>query len=395
MKQIITSLLDTDMYKFSMGQVIYHQFSEYTTTWTFKNRSNAFFTKEMVKEIIRQIKLFCNLSFQEDELNYLKSITWMKDSYIDFLRLWHPRFEDFIISTASTCGLVIEAKGSWLNTSMYEVPVLAIVNEVYYYYMENKKSNIINSSFKAKLKTKEIDLQKTYNIPCFSEFGTRRRLSKEMQELVIQTFKDYPEFVGTSNVYFAWKYGLKPMGTMAHELCMCIGQGNHKHNPAYSNWYTLEAWVKEYGILNGIALTDTIGTDIFLKDFQLTYATLFSGVRHDSGDPIEWGEKMIKHYQDLGIDPMTKTLLFSDNLSFSKATKIANRFEGRAKVAFGIGTYLTNDTYRPPLNIVMKVTSCNESPVAKISDTNGKNMCKDYKYNDYLISTIKWRLNNN
>ena len=182
---------------------------------------------------------------------------------------------------------------------------------------------------------------------------------------------------------------------MAHELCMCIGQGNHKHNPAYSNWYTLEAWVKEYGILNGIALTDTIGTDIFLKDFQLTYATLFSGVRHDSGDPIEWGEKMIKHYQDLGIDPMTKTLLFSDNLSFSKATKIANRFEGRAKVAFGIGTYLTNDTYRPPLNIVMKVTSCNESPVAKISDTNGKNMCKDYKYNDYLISTIKWRLNNN
>lgn len=163
---------------------------------------------------------------------------------------------------------------------------------------------------------------------------------------------------------------------MAHEWIMCVGQGNHKHNPAYSNWYALDWWVKEYGILNGTALTDAITTDCFLRDFQLTYATLFSGVRHDSGDPFEWGEKMIRHYESLGIDPKTKTLLFSDSLDFERADKIASYFAGRVKIAFGIGTYISNDTDVPALNIVMKTTKCNGMDVAKISDTPGKGMCK-------------------
>ena len=181
---------------------------------------------------------------------------------------------------------------------------------------------------------------------------------------------------------------------MAHEWIMCVGQGNHKHNPAYSNWYAMDSWVKEYGVLNGIALTDAITTDCFLKDFQLTYATLFSGVRHDSGDPIEWGEKMIEHYKSLGIDPKTKTLLFSDSLDFEKATKIRRYFKDKAQVAFGIGTYIANDTDVPALNIVMKTTYCNGMDVAKVSDCAGKGMCKNDAYVEYLNRCINWRMEN-
>ena len=154
----------------------------------------------------------------------------------------------------------------------------------------------------------------------------------------------------------------------------------------------MESWIKEYGILNGTALTDTITTDCFLKDFNLTYATLFSGVRHDSGDPYEWGEKIIKHYKELGIDPQTKTLLFSDSLNFQKADKIFRYFRGKAKVAFGIGTYISNDTDVEPLNIVMKVTKCNGQDVAKLSDIEGKGMCKNPEYIEYLQRCIDWRM---
>ena len=150
--------------------------------------------------------------------------------------------------------------------------------------------------------------------------------------------------------------------------------------------------MKEYGVLNGIALTDTITTDCFLKDFQLTYSTLFSGVRHDSGDPFAWGEKMIAHYQSLGINPKTKTLLFSDSLDFERANELRKAFKDRVTVAFGIGTYIANDTCEEALNIVMKTTACNGMDVAKISDTPGKEMCKNEDYVDYLTRCINWRL---
>lgn len=237
-----------------------------------------------------------------------------------------------------------------------------------------------------------------YQLGNFSEFGLRRRLSSEAQELAVYKLAKaepvFGNFVGTSNVYLAKKFNVAPVGTMAHEWIMCIGQGNHKHNPAYSNWYALDAWVKEYSVLNGTALTDTITTDCFLEDFQLTYATLFSGVRHDSGDPYEWGDKIISHYKKLGIDPRTKTLLFSDSLDFDRATKLYHYFKDRAKVAFGIGTYLSNDTDVPALNIVMKVSKCNEHDVAKLSDAPEKEMCKNPNYVDYLQRCISWRMQN-
>ena len=404
---IIVSLLETDMYKFSMGQAIYHQFSDYKTTWTFKCRNkDVHFTEEMVEEIREQIKHFCTLRFTEDELDYLENVKWMKGSYVDFLRLWQARYADFKITTDAECGLSIETFGTWLNTSLYEIPTLAIVNEVYFRMAYNYDELL--KSFKERLSAKVAALEadeadeaqgkNVYRLGSFSEFGLRRRLSSEAQELAVQELvghnKDYKDSacIGTSNVYLAKKWNVTPVGTMAHEWIMCTGQGNHKHNPAYSNWYALDAWVKEYGILNGIALTDTITTDCFLKDFQLTYSTLFSGVRHDSGDPFAWGEKLISHYESLGIDPKRKTLLFSDSLDFARADELRKAFRDRVTVAFGIGTYIANDTCEEPLNIVMKTTACNGMDVAKISDTPGKEMCKNADYVDYLTRCIRWRL---
>lgn len=396
--QIINSLLETDMYKFSMGQTIFHQFTSYKTTWTFKCRNkDVHFSEEMVEEIRQQIAAFCGLRFTEEELDYLDNITWIKGSYVDFLRLWQPRYEEFTITTDAPCGLSIEAAGTWLNTTMYEIPILAIVNEVYF-RMAYDYDELLEQ-FKTRLSQKVEMLEKNkYRLNTFSEFGLRRRLSAQAQEIAVEALTNLKDtdskFIGTSNVYLAKKYNLKPIGTMAHEWIMCTGQGNHKHNPAYSNWYALDAWVKEYGILNGIALTDTITTDCFLRDFQLTYATLFSGVRHDSGDPYEWGEKMIAHYKKLGIDPGTKTLLFSDSLDFEKATQIYDHFKDKVQVAFGIGTFISNDTNVPALNIVMKTTKCNGMDVAKISDIAGKSMCKNPDYVDYLNRCIEYRMNN-
>lgn len=403
-KQIITSLLDTDSYKFSMGQCIFHHYPEYTTTWNFRCRNkDTFFTQEMVDEITEQIKMYCNLTFKQDELDYLETIPWMKKSYINFLKIWHPRFEDFKIEKTNTgCQMKIEATGTWLNTSMYEIPVLAIVNEVYFKQKYNYTDLLFNFKTETDEKIKKL-ISGEYELSAFSEFGTRRRLSMEAQRYLIEKMVENRQqfrnavFVGTSNVLLAKEYGIKPVGTLAHELVQCIGQGTHKHNPAYSNYYTMRAWVNEYQTQNGTFLTDTITTDAFLRDFNLTYATLFSGVRHDSGDPIEWGEKILAHYKKLNIDPTTKTLLFSDSLDFERATKIYNHFKGQAKIAFGIGTYLSGcPIYGEihPLNIVMKVIECNGSPCAKLSDVEGKVMTVDNDYVDYLRRTISWRLNN-
>ncbi|MBQ3294991.1 MAG: nicotinate phosphoribosyltransferase [Erysipelotrichaceae bacterium] len=398
MEQIIKSLLENDLYKFSMGQAIYHQYSDYKTTWTFRCRNEGVrFTPEMIDEIKHQIRLYCDLRFQEDELEYLHNIKWIKGSYVDFLRLWKPRYEDFHISEGENGELLLETMGTWLNTSMYEVPTLAIVNEVY--FRMSYDHDKLFEEFKKRADEKALKVSKgEYRLGSYSEFGLRRRLSGEAQDYIVRKLKDTKAensfFLGTSNVYLARKYDLTPVGTMAHEWIMCVGQGDHKHNPAYSNYYALNAWIKEYGVLNGTALTDTITTDCFLRDFRLTFATLFSGVRHDSGDPIEWGEKMLKHYESLDIDAKNKTLLFSDSLNFDKATKIYDHFKGRCKVAFGIGTFLSNDTLEKALNIVMKVTRCNGQDVAKISDVDGKSMCKNQDYVEYLSRSIEWRMNN-
>ena len=231
-----------------------------------------------------------------------------------------------------------------------------------------------------------------------SDFGLRRCFSIESMEKILKMIIDASsafvgtKFVGTSCMYFAKKFGIKPMGTMAHSYLETVGQGYPEYNPAYTNKRAMNAWVKEYGVENGIYLTDVIGTDVFLKDFTKEYATLFSGVRHDSGDPFEWGEKIIKHYEKLGINPKTKTLLFSDSLNFDKAATLFAVFNDRINVAFGIGTYITCDTNVKHMNQVLKIVKVNGRDVAKLSDTPGKTMCLDSNYVEYLQRSIDWRL---
>ena len=400
--QIIKTPAETDMYKLSMGQAILHQFPSYEVEWTYKCRNpDVRFTPEMITEINEQIDAYCSTRFSEEELAWLSKIGWMKKDFIDWLRLWRPRREEIHVNEIDQqpedCGLTIQARGTWLNTTFYEIAILAIVNEVYFAYTYGPDAKFIECQNLTFEKFKKLENHDIYDIGQFSEFGLRRRYSGKFQDWLVGFLAEgkktgkIPGFVGTSNVALAMKYGVKPVGTMAHEYTMCVGQGNPKHNPAYSNWYMLESWVREYGILNGIALTDTIGTDVFLKDFQRTYATLFSGVRHDSGDPFVWGNKIIRHYQKLGINPKTKTLLFSDGLDFEKATKIYKEFQTHTNVAFGIGTYLSNPLPNP-LNIVMKVTTVNGSPVAKLSDTPGKGLCKDRSYIEWLGACIERRL---
>ncbi len=403
--QIITSLLETDLYKFSMGQAIYHQYPSYKTRWSFKCRNeDVTFTPEMVEEIKEQITAYCALRFKEEELDYLAKIEWLHEDYIDHLRIWKPRFQDFVISADGPCGLSLEAVGTWVNTSMYEIPILAIINEVYYRMTYNYDELFVQ--YKRKLAEKVQWLKDgTYNLGLFSEFGLRRRLSAEAQELAVKTlcdsnasYKD-SKCIGTSNVYLAKKFGVVPVGTMAHEFVMCVGQGNPMYNPAYSNKLAMDSWTKEYGVLNGTYLTDTIGDEAAHLDMEYTYSVSFAGVRHDSGDPYEWGEAWIKHfetyynkYHDERVNPKSKTLLFSDSLDFERASALYAHFKSRIKVAFGIGTYIANDTDVPALNIVMKVSECNDRPVAKLSNADGKTMCKDDDYIEYLSKTIVWRL---
>lgn len=399
LKPIIRSLLENDLYKFSMGQAILHQFPKHTTTWTFKCRNiGVHFTPEMVDEIREQIMAYCDIRFKEDELDYLSSILWIQQDYVNMLRNWRPRFEHFTIDTDSLCGLNIEASGTWLDISMYEMPVLMIVNEVWF-RMTYIYSSLYESFVKRLLDKYEKLKSGKWYVGSFSGFGLRRRLSGEAEEKFVDVFSHLNDtvgcsstFVGLSNVYLAYIYNKMPTGTMAHEWIMGAGQGDEKHNPAYCNWYALKAWTTEYGVLNGTALTDTIGTDVFCKDFQLTFASMYSGVRQDSGDPIAWGEKMIAHYKSLGVDPRTKLLIFSDSLNFEKADRIFRHFNGQAKIAFGIGTYLTNDTFAEPLNIVMKMTKCNGHDVVKLSDSEGKCMCKSQEYIDFVKYCIKRRM---
>lgn len=397
--QIITSLLENDLYKYSMGQAIHHQFPGYKTTWASRCRNeDVRFTTEMVNEIKEQVHAYCSLRFTDDELDYLDAIPWIKGSYVDFLNIWQPRYEEIIITDDGPKGLSIRSEGTWSNTSMYEIPILAIVNEVYfrmkYDYDQLMEQFIKNTDHK-------FDMLKDGNwyVGTFSEFGLRRRLSKDAQEYVIEKFSHLNDtkhcasrFIGTSNVYEARKYGVIPTGTQAHEWTMCVGQGDHRHNPAYSNYYAMKAWVNEYRTENGIALTDAITTDCFLRDYDRAFAKLHNGVRHDSGDPYEWGHKMIDHFRKLGIDLNTQTLLFSDSLDFERADKLFRHFHDDIDVAFGIGTYLSNDAGVEPLNIVMKPVKCNGQDIAKISDTEGKGMCENPKYVDYLKRSIDWRL---
>ncbi|MBR5717478.1 MAG: nicotinate phosphoribosyltransferase [Clostridia bacterium] len=388
---IVTSLLDTDLYKFNMDQVIFHKHTDLCGQYYFKCRNeNIVFTERMVDEIKAQVDHLCSLSFTKDELDYLRSIRFIKNDYVEFLRLWHPIRDYVSINRSENGELSVVVDGPLFSAMQFEIYLLEIINEVYF-RMAYDYDKLIEAA-KEKLDKKIAAFNDgTYNFS-FAEFGCRRRLSREWEDVVVKRLAtETKNCVGTSNVYLAKKHNLTPIGTYAHEYVQMY-QGIDEIPLSYTNHYAMQDWYDEYKGDNGTALTDTLTTELFLLDFNRSMVNNYTGVRHDSGDPFEWGEMMINHYKKYGADPKSKLLLFSDSLDFDRAEKLFNHFKDRVKVSFGIGTFCSNDTSVEPLNIVIKLQYVNGQPVAKISDSPGKSMCQDEDYLKYLKNSVAFRI---
>ncbi len=388
---IIISLLDTDLYKFNMNQVIFHKHTDLTGEYYFKCRNEGVtFSQEIVDEINAQIDHLCTLQFNKDELDYLRSIRFIKDDFVEFLRIWHPLRDYVKVIRHDNGELDVIVHGPMFSAMQFEIYLLEIINEVYFRMTYDYDK--LRASAEERLNKKIVAFNDgTYTFK-FAEFGCRRRLSREWEDVVVHRLtSETKNCIGTSNVYLAMKYNLLPVGTYAHEFVQMY-QGIDSIPLAYTNYYAMKDWYAEYDGDNGTALTDTLTTDLFLLDFSRSNVNNYTGVRHDSGDPYTWGEKIIEHYKKYGIDPKTKTLLFSDSLDFDRAQKLYDHFCERAKVSFGIGTFCSNDTEKPALNIVIKLQYVNGRPVAKLSDTPGKAMCRDDKYLEYLKRSVEFRL---
>jgi len=398
---IIQSLLDTDLYKFTMMQVVLHHFPGARVEYRFKCRNPGVDLAQFAGQIRDEVRSLCSLQFKDAELAYLRSMRFIKSDFIDFLGMFRLNEKYIKITPRAGGELDIRIEGPWLHTILFEIPVLAIVNEVYF---RNTQPRPDLAEGRKRLETKIGQLQGEGLMDLkIADYGTRRRFSKEWHEEVLRTLTARlgavlpptpggaaapdpraraPQFAGTSNVLFAMKLGLIPLGTMAHEyLQACQALGPRLRD---SQVFGFESWAREYRGDLGIALSDVYGMTAFLRDFDMYFCKLFDGARHDSGDPFQWGERMLAHYVANRVDPRTKTLIFSDGLTMPRTIELYQRFRGRCQLAFGIGTNLTNDLGYEPLQIVIKMVRCNDQPVAKLSDTPSKNMCEDERYLAYL-----------
>ncbi|MFC5695418.1 nicotinate phosphoribosyltransferase [Pseudomonas sp. GCM10022186] len=383
--RIIQNLLDTDFYKLTMMQAVLHNYPNAEVEWEFRCRNDEDLTPYLA-EIRYQIEQLADISITPDQLNFLESIPFIKPDFTRFLSLFrfNLRYLQLGIEDGQLC---VRLRGPWLHVILFEIPLLAIISEVRnrYRYRDIKLIQAREQLYRkldwlrANATDEELDGFQ------LADFGTRRRFSYKVQEEVVHILKrDFPgRFVGTSNVHLAREYDIKPIGTMAHEWLMAHQQLGPRLID--SQIAALDCWVREYRGLLGIALTDCITMQAFLQDFDLYFAKLFDGLRHDSGDPLAWAEKAIAHYEKLGIDPLTKTLVFSDGLDLPRALALYRALRGRIHVSFGIGTNLTCDIPGvAPMNIVIKMTACNGQPVAKISDEPGKTQCRDENFVAYL-----------
>jgi nicotinate phosphoribosyltransferase len=388
MNAVITSLLETDLYKFTMWQAMLHRHPETRAEYTFLCRNpTAFPLADLLPEVNRELDHLCTLKFTADELAYLGGLRFIKSDFVDFLRIFHFQ-RDFISARANGPALEIVANGPQVHVMAFEIFVLAIVNELYFRRFDGAAALVQG---RQRLQAKIERLRAFGSEPMmrhpfeFFDFGVRRRFSGAWQREIVATLKnEVPEFFkGTSNVLLARDLGVVPIGTMAHEYLQSYqAQGNVRlrdHQRA-----ALEDWVQEYRGDLGVALTDVVGMNAFLADFDLYFAKLFDGLRHDSGDPVAWGEKALAHYARLRIDAHTKRLVFSDGLNLERAIALYRHFGDRTQLGFGIGTSLTNDVGLETLQIVMKLTRCNGQPVAKLSDSPGKTMCDDETFLAYL-----------
>ncbi|MEY4074130.1 MAG: hypothetical protein RJA29_1487 [Pseudomonadota bacterium] len=383
---IITSLLDTDLYKFTMMQAVLHQFPGAQVEYKFRCRQPGVQLAPFADEIRSEIRSLCSLAFQEGELAWLRGLRFIKSDFVDFLSLFRLNEKCIQVRPMPTGEIDITIRGPWLHTILFEIPVLAIVNEVYFRNTQPVPDFIEGRRrLDEKIRSLQTDELRELKI---ADYGTRRRFSRAWQEEVLRVLSNRlgtginGQLAGSSNALLAMKLGLTPLGTMAHEyLQACQALGPRLRD---SQVFGFESWAREYRGDLGIALSDVYGIEPFLRDFDLYFCKLFDGARHDSGDPFDWGERMIAHYRHHRVDPRTKTLIFSDSLTVPRTIELYQQFRGRCQLAFGIGTNLTNDLGYEPLQIVIKMVRCNGQPVAKLSDTPSKNMCEDEKYLAYL-----------
>ncbi len=387
MPPVIRSLLETDLYKFTMWQAMLHRHPAVQAQYVFICRNARDYPlTHLIPEIEAELDHLCSLRFTRDELDYLRSFRFIKSDFVDFLRIFQFQ-RDFIEVRDVDGTLEIVARGPQVHVMAFEIHVLAIVNELYFRHVAQAPAL---AEGRRRLAAKVALLREFGREPAcrhpfeFFDFGVRRRFSGDWQREVVATLaREVPEyFKGTSNVMLARDLNLTPIGTMAHEYMQTYQATGVRLRDFQKA--ALEGWVQEYRGDLGIALTDVVGMDAFLADFDLYFAKLFDGLRHDSGDPVVWGEKALAHYAKLRIDPHTKRLVFSDSLTLPKAFELYRHFADRAQCGFGIGTHLTNDMGLYTLHIVMKLSHCNGQPVAKLSDSPGKILCDDQTFLAYL-----------
>jgi nicotinate phosphoribosyltransferase len=401
MKPIVQSLLETDLYKLTMQQAMLHQMPANLARYVFNCRNDtAFPLAELAHDVNEQLDALCSLKFRKEELAYVGGLRFMKADYIEFLRLFQLNRE-FIQVRTDGDRLVIEAAGPQLHVMPFELYVLPIVQELYQRRLETpdtipemrrRLDGTITRAL-ARLQTLEAAPQPPQQEFALFDFGLRRRYSADWHREVVETLRDrMPHyFKGTSNMHLARELNLTPIGTMAHEWLQTF-QAMPGVQLRQSLMAALDGWVREYRGDLGIALTDVVTTDAFLRDFDLFYAKLFDGLRHDSGDPLEWAHKINQHYRTLRIDPNSKRKVFSDGLRLD--TTALDLYEAlcckdKQRAGFGIGTSLSNDSPAGALNIVMKLLECNGMPTAKISDVPGKTMCQDAGFLSYLRRTFR------
>jgi nicotinate phosphoribosyltransferase len=388
---IIQSMLDTDYYTFTMQQAIQHQHPSVDAEYDFIVRSSESLVA-YIPEVRKQLELLADMQMTDDQIRFLgdpKKRGYLKADYLRFMRLY--RFDPSYVHVYEAEGqMAIRVCGPWVHTINFEQPLLAMVSEIRNRHvypnvtLESVREKLYNKIDKLKVDATAEELSHMR----VADFSTRRRLSyKAQNEVVSVMMHDFPGvFTGTSNVHIGREFDIPVIGTMAHQWLMGYQQLGRLRE---SQTAALEGWVKEYRGELGIALTDCINTDHFLSEFDLYFSKLFDGLRHDSGCPFAWGEKVIKHYEKMKIDPRSKSVVFSDSLNFDTCLALVRAFKGRLKLGFGVGTNLGCDVDGvKPLSIVMKLVAVNGQAVVKFSDDPAKVVCRNDSFLDYAKHTF-------
>lgn len=381
----ITSLLDTDLYKLTMQAAVLQHFPHADATFQFKNRTPAKqLNAEAVEWLKQEIAALGDLTFSPEEIAFLKNhVGFLPAPYFEYLATCKLDPSNQVKVTAEDGQLAIEITGPWRDTILYEIPILALVSEAYFKFVDT------DWSYDGQKELAADKAKKLIEQGClFSEFGTRRRRSYKTHDTVIAGILEGAKAAtgsgictGTSNVHFAHKYSIKPIGTVAHEWMMGVAAATNNYTTA--NKRAMELWIETVGNANaGVALTDTFGTESFLGDFKKPFTDIYTGVRQDSGNPVEYTKLLGDHYKQLGYEPMSKVIVYSDSLDVEKCAKYkAAAAENGLKSAFGVGTFFTNDFKKlstgeksAPLNIVIKIQQLNGKSCIKLSDNLSKNM---------------------